>query len=121
MNRIIFVLLIVVLVGCSESLDIQLEPEVSVFLSNDSEQRISLTQKDEAYVVLNEWLHENRADWYVTSGRYPGGVYVKSGKYGIQVTEKHVVIYSIVSNEPRAIYIQDIEKDELSRITNLKK
>lgn len=121
MNRIIILLLVVVLVACSESLDIQLEPEVSVFLSNDSKQRISLTEKDEVYVLLNKWLHENRSDWYATSGRYPGGVYVKSGHYGIQVTETHVVLYSTTSNEPRAIYIQDIENGELRRIRDFGK
>ncbi len=118
MNRINLLLLIVVLVSCSKTLDIQLEPEVKVFLSNDTEQIISLTQKDEAYVVLNEWLHENRSDWHATSGRYPGGVYVKSGNYGIQVTESHVVIYSTASNETKALYIQAVEKGELSIISN---
>ena len=119
-NRIIILLLVVVTVSCSQSLDIQLEPEVSLFLNNDAEQRIRLTQKDEVYVVLNEWLHENRSDWYVTSGRYPGGVYVKSGKYGIQVTEIQVVIYSTANNETKAIYIQNIGKGELKKIRNLK-
>ena len=103
MNKIIILLLVAVLISCSDSLDIQLEPEVSAFLSNDTKQRISLTQKDEVYVLLNEWLHENSSGWYATSGRYPGGVYVKSGKYGIQVTETHGVIYLTISNEPRAI------------------
>ena len=121
MNRINLLLLVIVLVSCSKSLDIELEPEVSVFLSNDTEQRIRLTQKDEAYVTLNEWLHENRSDWHATSGLYPGGVYVKSGNYGIQVTESHVVIYSTSSNKPKAIYIQEIKKGELSRIINLGK
>lgn len=121
MYRIIILLLVVLIVSCSKSLDIQLEPEVNLFLNNDTEQRIRLTQKDEVYVVLNEWLYENRSDWYVTSGRYPGGVYVKSGEYGIQVTETNVVIYSTASNEPKAIYIQGIEKDELSRIRNFRK
>jgi hypothetical protein len=110
-----------VLVSCSKALDIQLEPEVSVFFSNDTEKRIRLTQKDEEYVILNEWLQENRADWYITSGRYPGGVYVKSGNYGIQITKTHVVIYSTTSHEPKAIYIQGIEKGELSRIRNIGK
>jgi len=121
MKRIIILLLVAVLVGCSESLEIQLEPEVSVFLSNDPQQRISLTRKDEAYGLLNEWLHENSSGWYATSGRYPGGVYVKSGNYGIQVTETHVVLYSATSNEPKAIYIQDIEKSELRRISDFAK
>jgi hypothetical protein len=121
MNKIVILFLVVVLAGCSKSFDIQLEPEVSLFLHNDTEQRIRLTQKDKAYVELNEWLHENRSEWYVTSGRYPGGVYVKSGKYGIQVTHKHVVIYSTTGNEPKAIYIQVVKKGELSSIRNYAK
>lgn len=119
-NRIIILFLIVITVSCSKSLDIQLEPEVSLFFNNDAEQQIRLTEKDEAYVVLNEWLHENSSDWYVTSGRYPGGVYIKSGKYGIQVTEIQVVIYSTANNETKAIYIQNIGKGELNKIRNLK-
>ena len=118
MNRIIILLLVMVIVSCSKTLDIQLEPEVNLFLNNDTEQRIRLTQKDEVYVILNKWLHENKSDWYATSGRYPGGVYVKSGSYGIQVTETQVVIYLTISNEPRAMYIQRIKKGELSRIRN---
>ena len=121
MNRVIILLLVMFIVSCSKSLDIQLEPEVSMFLNNDTEQRIRLTQKDEAYVVLNEWLHENRSDWHATSGRYPGGVYIKSGNYGIQVTESHVVIYSTANNETKAIYIQAVEKGELSIISNFGK
>jgi len=119
-NRIIILLLAVITVSCSKSLDIQLEPEVSLFFNNDAEKQIRLTEKDEAYVVLNEWLHENRSNWYVTSGRYPGGVYIKSGKYGIQVTEIQVVIYSTANNETKAIYIQNIGKGELNKIRNLK-
>jgi len=121
MGRITILLLAVLLASCSQSLDIQLEPEVTLFVHNDAEQRIPLTQKDEVYVILNEWLHENKSDWYATSGRYPGGVYVKSGKYGIQVTATHVVIYSTTGNEPRALYIQGIEKGELSRIRDYQK
>ena len=121
MNRIIVLLLVMVLVSCSQSFDIQLEPEVSLFLNNDTEQRIRLTHKDEVYVSLNEWLHENRSGWHITSGRYPGGVYVKSGNHGIQITKTHVVIYSTASNEPKAIYIQGIEKGELSGIRSFGK
>lgn len=121
MNKILILISALFLVSCSQSIDIQLEPEVNVFLSNDSEQRIRLTQKDIEYVILREWLHENRSDWYVTSGRYPGGIYIKSGNYGIQVTNTHVVIYLIKKSEPQAIYIQDIEKGELSRIRNIGK
>jgi len=45
-------------------------------------------------------------------------VYIKSGVHGIQVTEQKVIIYSITNNEPKAIYIQQIEKGELSQIVN---
>jgi len=121
MNRIYVLISTLVLVSCSQSIDIQLEPEVNVYLSNDSEQRIRLTQNDIEYMILKEWLHENRSGWYVTSGRYPGGIYIKSGNYGIQVMNTHVVIYSVKKSEPKAIYIQDIEKDELSKIRNIGK
>jgi len=121
MNRIIIILLIFIAVGCSKSFDIQLEPEVSLYLNSDNKQRISLTEKDEAYVELKKWLNENKANWYVTSGRYPGGVYVKSGKHGIQVTERQVVIYSTANNETKAIYIQDIGNSELNIIKGFAK
>ena len=118
MNRIILLLLVICLIGCSKPLDIQLEPEVQIFLNKDTEQRINITPKDEAYVILNEWLHDHKTGWYATSGRYPGGVYVKSGHYGIQVTKSNVVIYSTEGSEPKAIYIQEITKGELSAILN---
>ena len=121
MSRIFIILSVLVLVSCSQSLDIQLEPEVNVFLSNDSEQIIRLTPKDKEYGNLNEWLREHRSDWYATSGGYPGGVYIKSGIYGIQITETHVVLYSTTSPEPRSIYIQKIGRDELSGIRNIGK
>jgi hypothetical protein len=121
MKRVILLLLVMVLFGCSKSLDIRLEPEVHMVLSKDTKQKIRITEKDEAYVILNEWLLDHKTGWYATSGRYPGGVYVKSGDYGIQVTELKVVIYSTISNEPKAIYIQDIKKGELSALLNFAK
>jgi len=121
MSRIFIILSVLVLVSCSESLDIQLEPEVNVFLSNDSEQKIRLTPQDKEYENLNEWLHEHRSGWYPTSGRYPGGVYIKSGDYGIQITDTHVVLYSTTYPEPRSIYIQKIGKGKLGGIRNIGK
>lgn len=121
MNRVIIILLAISLFGCSKSVDIQLAPEVQMLHSKDTKQRISLTKKDKAYIVLNEWLHENKTGWYATSGRYPGGVYIKSGDYGVQVTELKVIIYSTTSKEPKAIYIKDIKKGELSTILNFTK
>ncbi len=120
-NRIFIILSVLVLVGCSETLDIQLDPEVYVFTSSVSEKKIPLTPKDDEYATLKEWLHQHRSDWYSTSGRYPGGVYIESGNYGIQVTETHVVLYSTNIPEPRAIFIQKIAKKELSGIKNMGK
>ena len=121
MIRILIILSVLVLVSCSKSLDIQLEPEVTVFLSNDSKQKITLTPKDKEYTNLNEWLREHSSSWHTTSGRYPGGVYIKSGTYGIQITETHVVLYSTTSPQPRSIYIQEVGKGKLSGIRNIGK
>ena len=119
MNKIIVLLFAMVLMSCSKSFYLQLEPEIEVLFSNDTEQKIRLTEKDEVYIALNEWLHNNRTGWYATSGRYPGGVYIKSGFYGIQVTESKVVIYSTTSKKPKAIFIHEIHKDELSKVIDL--
>ncbi|MCW9023214.1 MAG: hypothetical protein OQK73_00900 [Gammaproteobacteria bacterium] len=121
MSRIFIILSALVLVSCSQSLDIQLEPEVTVYLSHHSAQGIPLTAKDKAYTVLNEWLREHSSDWYSTSGRYPGGVYISSGNYGIQITKTNVVIYSTTTSEPKARYIQQISKGELTEIKNFGK
>ena len=119
MRKIFIILSVLVLVSCSESLDIQLESEVNVYLSNDSERIIRLTPQDKEYADLNEWLRENRSGWHPTSGPYPGGVYIKSGIYGIQITEAYVVIYSTTSSEPRSMYVQKIVRGKLSGIKNL--
>ncbi|MCU7852665.1 MAG: hypothetical protein KZQ80_10670 [Candidatus Thiodiazotropha sp. (ex Monitilora ramsayi)] len=121
MSRILIILSALLLAGCSKPLDIQLEPEVHVFLSNGSEQRIRLTPEDKAYAVLNEWLRTHRSGWYSTSGRYPGGVYIKSGDSGIQITDTHVVLYSTTPPKPKAIYIQKIGKGDLREIRNIDK
>ncbi|MCU7807307.1 MAG: hypothetical protein KZQ73_05485 [Candidatus Thiodiazotropha sp. (ex Semelilucina semeliformis)] len=121
MSRILIILSLLVLVGCSKSLDIQLEPEVNLFLSSDGVQKIRLTPEDNEYAVLNKWLREHRSGWYSTSGRYPGGVYIKSGNDGIQITETHVVLYSTTPPKPKAIYIQKVAKGELSEIRSVGK
>ncbi len=118
-SRIFIILSVLILASCSETLDIQLDPEVTVFLSKDSEKAIRLTPKDKEYTVLNEWLNESRSDWNSTSGRYPSGVFVQSGSYGIQVTKRHVILYDTNHPDPKAIYIQKIGKDELSVIKNI--
>ena len=121
MSRIFIILSVLALVSCGQSVDLQLEPEVTVFFSDDSEQRVRLNSQDKEYAVLNEWLREHSADWLPTSGPYPGGVYVKSGDYGIQVTERHVVLYSTDHPEPRSMYIQKIDRGELSEIRDVGK
>jgi hypothetical protein len=122
MKKALFLLSIMLLLtSCSDSVTIQLDPEVNVFLSNDRKQNITLTPLDKEYASLNEWLRTHSSGWHSTSGRYPGGVYLKSGNYGIQVTDAHVVIYSTTSQEPKAIYIQKVGKGELSDILNIGK
>jgi hypothetical protein len=121
MNKIIILILVMCLLGCSKVVDVKLEPEVQIFFSSDLLQKITITKKDTAYIDLNEWLNENKANWQVTSGRYPGGVYLKSGDYGIQVTELKVILYSTVGGEPKAIYIQEITNKELRSVFNFGK
>ena len=112
-------LLVLLLAGCGNTFDIQLEPEVTLFVGDSNGQQIQLTQDGEAYAILNNWLRENRGNWYSTSGRYQGGVYIQSGDYGIQVTNTTVVIYATQGADPQAIYIQNIKKSELSSIKNI--
>lgn len=121
MRKVFIILSLLVLVSCSEALDIQLEPEVDVYLSNDRQRQLRLTPQDQEYENLNEWLREHRSGWYPTSGPYPGGVYIKSGIHGIQITDTHVVLYTTAHPEPRSMYIQKIGRDELSGIQNLGK
>lgn len=123
MKKYILVLsiLLLVLTGCSKLVDVQLDPEVTVFLSNGAEQKIQLTAKDAEYVMLKEWLEQHKADWLSTSGRYSGGVYLTSGNYGIQVTDSKVVLYSSIKDNPTAIYAQEIERSDLKALKQLKK
>lgn len=119
MRRIFVLLSAFWLVGCSNTVDLQLEPEVTLFVGDSNGQQIQLTKESEAYVILDEWLRENRSNWYTTSGRYQGGVYIQSGDHGIQVTNSTVVIYSTQGADPQAIYIQNIKKSELSSVKSL--
>ena len=118
MNKFIILFLVIIFYGCSKSLDIQLEPEVSVYLSKESKKSFRITQKNEAYTKLNQWLVNNKANWYATSGRYPGGVYVKSGNFGIQITKTKVIIYSTANKDIKAIYAQELKSGELNSILN---
>lgn len=105
--------------GCSETVDVQLEPKVDAYIYTKSKQAISLVETDAAYIELNDWLRENQANWHGTSGSYPGGVYIKSGDDGIQVTGMNVVIYSTKGPKPQARYIRHVGKRELSEVRGL--
>lgn len=121
MNKILLLLSVLVLASCSNSLDVPLDPELNLYFGNDSNQNVMLTSKDKEYVALNDWLSEHKSDWYSTSGHYPGGMYMKSGVYGIQITKTHVVLYSTTSTQPKAIYIQKIGRDELMELRDIGK
>ena len=114
-----FVASLVLMTGCTETVDIQLGPKVDAYLVTDSKQAISLAETDAAYIELNEWLSENRTGWHNTAGRYPGGVYLKSGADGIQVTGMNVVIYSTKGAEPEAKFIHHAGKLELSNVRGI--
>lgn len=109
------------LVGCSKSVDVILDDEVTVFSSSNSEQKLQLTAKDAEYILLKSWLEKNRASWLSTSGRYAGGIYLTSGKYGIQVTRSKVILYSNITDKPTAIYAQEIERSDLKILKDLGK
>jgi len=108
--------LLLVLTGCSKVVDVQLDAEVTVFLSNGDEKKIKLTAKDPEHIMMQEWLEQHKADWLPTSGRYAGGIYLTSGKYGIQVINSKVVLYSSITDNPTAIYAQEIERSDLKAL-----
>tara|TARA_R110000796_G_scaffold97559_5_gene204665 strand:- start:565 stop:948 length:384 start_codon:yes stop_codon:yes gene_type:complete len=113
--------LLLLLTGCSKSVEVQLEPELTVFVSAGSDKTIQLTKQDAEYIMLSEWLVQNKADWLPTSGRYAGGIYLTSGNYGIQVIDTKVVLYSSITDNPTAIYAQEIERSDLRALKDLAK
>jgi hypothetical protein len=108
-----------IITGCSGSFDLQLEPQVQAYLSVDNKKPLSLSANDLAYQELELWLREHTSGWIHASGRYPGGVYIKSGDRGIQVAPQHLVIYDTRGTQPRAIYIQHIGPNELLTVKQL--
>jgi len=119
MARIYILLLGLLLVGCTESARVVLTEQVSVYVSHSDGQQQQLSAKDNAYNVLNDWLEQHQDDWMVTSGRFPGGVYIKSGEHGIQITKTHVILYTTKSEKPEAMYIQGLDKDDLVELKQL--
>lgn len=117
----VFTFSVLVLFGCSKPFDIQLQPNVKAFLSDDRDKVVNLTAKDPAYIELAQWLNDHKSGWYPTSGKYPRGVYIVSGEYGIQVTQRRIVIYSTKKAKPEAIYVQEIRDVELKKVKNIGK
>lgn len=113
--------LLFVLMGCSKTVDVQLDAEVTVFLSDGNDTKIQLSAQDPEYIMLKEWLEKNKAGWLSASGRYSGGFYLTSGNYGIQVTDSKVVLYSSITDKPTAIYAQEIERIDLRALKDLGK
>ncbi len=109
----IIFLAVVALAGCSKAIQVQLQPEVLAYQSDDKTNPFTLSKNDKAYVALSQWLAENQSGWYSTSGKYPGGIYIVSGEDGIQVTEGRVILYRIKNGTPSAIYVQEINRSDL--------
>ena len=120
-NILVLSILLFMLMGCSKLVEVQLDPEVTVFLSDSGGEKIQLTAKDAEYIILEEWLKENKAGWLSTSGIYSGGVYLTSDNYGIQVIDSKVVLYTSITDKPRAIYAQEIERSDLKELKSLNK
>lgn len=119
-SAILFILAsVMMMVGCSKAVDIQLADTLSAYVISDSKTPIHLEKTDAAYIQLNDWLAENRTGWHNTAGRFPGGVYLLSGDTGIQVTGMNVVVYSTRGPEPEAQYIRHVGKLELSDVRAL--
>lgn len=122
MKQVLLVVLsALLLVSCSKPFEIQLDPEVTVFISDESKQNVQLTAENQEYVNLNNWLRENNDSWQTTSGQYDEGVYLTSGDYGIQITDSHVIIYTDIKRKPQALYIQRVGRDELLGLKQMAK
>ena len=118
MNRILLVVLVFLLQACSQSVNVVLEPEVSVYNSRDSQRELILTASEVPYIELQNWLDSHKEGWHSTSGRYADGIYVASGEWGVQIIDAHVVLYTSTKAKPNAIYIQKLEKGKLSALQN---
>lgn len=123
MKKYILVLsaMLMLLMGCTQSVEVKLEPEVQVFLSENTEKTIRLSETDAEHALLKKWLAEHKDGWLTTSGKYSGGVYLTSGEFGIQITTSKVVLYTDITTTPTAIYAQEIERSELRALKDLGK
>ena len=110
---------LLLMAGCSETINIQLEPKVNAYIVTDSQAKINLVETDPAHIELNNWLQEHQTGWHNTSGRFPGGIYIKSGANGIQVTGMEIIIYSTTGPEPDARFVRNVGKTELPLVRGI--
>jgi len=110
---------LIVLAGCSQSVNIQLAPEVSVFHSSDPKHEIRLAADHPAYQEFNAWLTDNPDGWYGVSGRFQGGVFIQTGVQGIQVLNTEVVLYAKQQGGLSATHVHEIGPGELNNIKQL--
>lgn len=119
MIRSVILLSVLFLASCTKSVDVQLDTKTDVLFSEDNDKTLQLTMQDPAYAELASWLEENRDSWYSTSGKYPGGIYFKSGDFGIQITKTKVVLYSSGPRGSKAEYVQNIGMGDLKALKKL--
>ena len=112
-QALLVVISALLLISCSKPFEIQLDPEVTVYVSSQSAETVNLTSANQEYLNLNKWLRENSSGWQATSGKYDDGVYLTSAEHGIQITDSHVIIYTDIAKKPKAMYIQRVGKDDL--------
>jgi len=114
-------LMLLTVMGCTKTVQVQLDNEVTVYLNANSKATIVLSPENTEYLLLKTWLAEHKDDWLSTSGRYSGGIYLTSDNYGIQITDSKVVLYTNITEKPTAIYAQEIERIELKALKDLGK
>lgn len=121
MRKALLVMAVLALVACTQTLDLQLAPEVTVYLSDDRENPITLTPESSEYVLFNTWLREHQSDWHPTKGRFRGGIFIKSGKDGIQVTKSEVILYASRGGKMEATHAAQIGPNELMPLKEIGK
>lgn len=121
MRNVLLLLVIFVLSACTQTLDLQLASEVTVYRSDDRANPLTLTAKDSEYALFNHWLNEHRSEWHPTKGRFRGGIFMKSGKDGIQVTKSEVILYASRDGKMEATHAAQIGPNELQPIKDIGK
>ena len=121
MKKTLIVLGMLALMACTQTLDLQLEPEVSVYRSDDRENPKTLTAANAEYGIFNTWLRENQSKWHPTKGRFKGGIFIQSGKKGIQITTSEVILYANRGGRMEATHAAQIGPNELQSLKDFGK